>query len=123
MSASYVTTDSARKPPAICLLLGCVISMEIWLRVLHPLGLSAMLPDLEDELGQWWLRCRSMLGKGLRPGFDALVLLVCWTVWKERNCCTFRGEALSAVAMTRQRLLEANEWLDAGYSSLASLAL
>ena len=48
MSASYVT--SARKPPTIYLLLGCLISREIWLRVLHPLGLSAMLPDLEDEL-------------------------------------------------------------------------
>jgi len=103
MSASYVT--SARKPPTIYLLLGCLISREIWLRVLHPLGLSAMLPDLEDELGQWWLRCRSMLGKGLLPGFDTLVLLDCWTVCKGRNCCTFRGEALSAVAITRQLLL------------------
>ncbi|KAG0538681.1 hypothetical protein BDA96_03G257500 [Sorghum bicolor] len=66
MSAPYVT--SARKPPAINLLLGCVISREIWFRVLHLLGLSAMLPDLEDELGRWWLRCRSMLGIGKADG-------------------------------------------------------
>lgn len=81
-----------------------------------------MVPELADDIGEWWLQCRRLLGNGLRPGFDTLVLLVCWTLWKEWNCQTFRGIVLTKSAIARQLVQEGNEWLDAGYCSLASLA-
>jgi hypothetical protein len=56
----------------------------------------------------------------VRPSFDTIVLLAAWKLWKERNNRTFRQQAASAPEVFLRLKQEANEWLLAGYNSLAS---
>jgi hypothetical protein len=76
------------------LLLGCVVARQIWFLLLSPAGLQALVPDNNARLTDWWLQGRRTVCKEARRPFDALVLLVAWSVWKERNNTTFlRGSS------------------------------
>jgi hypothetical protein len=39
---------------------------------------------------------RKLVAKHVRKGFDSLVFLVGWRLWKERNVRTFTGDATNA---------------------------
>nr|TKW35837.1 hypothetical protein SEVIR_2G401500v2 [Setaria viridis] len=41
-----------------------------------------------------WIQARSLWNGAKRKGFDSLVALVTWEVWKERTARIFRGERL-----------------------------
>ena len=47
----------------------------------------------------WWSTSRKWLPKELRRGFDSLLLLVGWLLWKERNARTFNRVASSPVQL------------------------
>jgi hypothetical protein len=48
-----------------------------------------------------------MVPRGSRKGFDSLVMLTCWMLWKERNALTFKNEATDARELCLQILQEA----------------
>jgi hypothetical protein len=51
------------------------------------------MADLEEgDPIEWWLHRRLILSSEQCRGFDSLVLLVSWEVWKERNARIFRNE-------------------------------
>jgi hypothetical protein len=79
------------------LFVGCVFSREVWYKLLEPLGLSSLMPMDEPDLGQWWISQRGRLDRASRPLFDTLVLLIAWTVWKERNNRVFGRRASSVM--------------------------
>jgi hypothetical protein len=54
------------------LLHGCVFAVEIWHRLLSPLDMGHLLAS----------------GSGQRRGFDSLLLLASWCIWKERIECS-----------------------------------
>jgi len=63
------------------LLSGCVVTKEIWFRVLQPVGLQQLMADLgEGDPIEWWLHRRLLLSSEQHRGFDSLVLLVSWEV-------------------------------------------
>jgi hypothetical protein len=66
---------------------------------------------------------REQLQAEVRPSFDSMVLLVTWTLWKERNARVFRRRASAAPAMAKEMLMEAELWCDAGFRSLAAFAM
>ena len=47
------------------------------------------------------------------------VLLVSWTLWKERNSRTFQGVASRIEIIYKAMVEEAEDWVQAGFSSLA----
>jgi hypothetical protein len=49
------------------LLLGCVFSRQIWHALLEPIRLLALLPDGEQELGEWWMQQRGRIDRASRP--------------------------------------------------------
>lgn len=104
------------------ILLGCVISPEVWDRLLSRLGLMALVPHGDIDIFLWWSWARRRVPCASRKGFDSLVMLICWTHWKERNARTFRNEASSARELSLQIIQEAALWVWAGFASLLSLS-
>ena len=37
----------------------------------------------------WWLDARKRFLKHSPKGFDSFVMLICWTLWKQRNARVF----------------------------------
>jgi hypothetical protein len=69
----------------------------------------------------WWLRVRKVLPKTLRRGFDSLVFLIGWNLWKERNSRTFNKVPTSAPGLVESLFQEAATWVSAGCSHLGVL--
>lgn len=103
------------------ILLGCVFSRMIWDRVLSLIGLSTLVAHGNVDVFSWWSEARSRVPRASRKGFDSLVMLVCWSLWKERNARTFRNEASSASDLCDRIREEAALWVQAGLRSLLSL--
>ena len=72
------------------LLTNCPFSREVWFKVLHKVGWERVMPNTHTySLASWWSEARKELPKVDRCGFDSLVILVSWLLWKERNDRTF----------------------------------
>ena len=39
----------------------------------------------------WWEKSAEVVGKPLSGGFNSLVILGAWSIWKHRNRCVFDG--------------------------------
>jgi hypothetical protein len=66
-----------------------------------------------------------MVEKPRRKGFDSLVVLIWWLIWKERNARIF---SVGHVALQPAQLVQAirdegSQWVAAGYVSLRDLLL
>jgi hypothetical protein len=48
---------------------GCVFAREVWFRVLTPLDLGRIAPQLGTSLVDWWLKSRGQLGQEHRKRF------------------------------------------------------
>ena len=59
--------------------------------------------------------------KFFRRGFDSYVLLVGWSLWKERNARTFQARATYAQRLAALIKDEAGVWCEAGNGHLATL--
>ncbi|WVZ86585.1 hypothetical protein U9M48_033340 [Paspalum notatum var. saurae] len=73
------------------LLSGCVLSREVWAWLLRELKLNVLPPTSSSRFCSWWKRTATSLEKSLRKGFNSLVILVSWELWKHRNACVFDG--------------------------------
>lgn len=56
-----------------------------------------------------------------RPAFDSLLLLISWTLWKERNGRTFHGVASRLEIIYKAVVEEAEDWIQAGFSTLEAV--
>jgi hypothetical protein len=72
------------------LFLRCTYAKELWFKLLDPVGLTTLVPEQDDNLGEWWLRQRRRLYRTARSSFDILIMLVAWSRWKERYDRTFQ---------------------------------
>lgn len=76
----------------------------------YPVTSCIQLCDNPSFLQDWWPLSRVCLSKHLRPGFDSLILLVSWQLWKERNSRVF-DSVLSLVSEVLQSILsEGHLW-------------
>jgi hypothetical protein len=105
------------------LLLSCVSSREVWARCLHACYLQQLQPGVEEELGPWWLRCRKRIDKVLRKGFDTLVVLVWWQIWRERTARVFNDKhvTVQSAQLVQGIRDEGSQWVAVGYVSLRHL--
>lgn len=67
------------------LFLGCIVARELWFRLLAPVGLDALVPEHRDDITTWWLGQHLRIDFAAKPAFDTLMLLLCWSIWKEQN--------------------------------------
>jgi hypothetical protein len=72
------------------LLSTCVLSREVWTWILRELRLDKVKPPCpSSRFRSWWSQAAASLDKDLRKGFNTLVILVTWILWKHRNVCVF----------------------------------
>ncbi|WVZ52503.1 LOW QUALITY PROTEIN: hypothetical protein U9M48_003556 [Paspalum notatum var. saurae] len=101
----------------------CVLAREVWTVVLQKLNQVMRPPDSGSRLNSWWCRTVSSLPKELRKGFNSLVLLVSWELWKHRNACVFEKVRLDAQAVMHSLAAEGHLWCLAGSSALHDLVV
>jgi len=101
------------------LLASCVFTREIWHRLLARVGFQHLCPSDESVLLDWWQQERMRVPESFRRGFDSLVLLVSWEVWKERNRRTFDSSCKTPTELVSLIRHEANDWIAVGFRSLA----
>ena len=99
--------------------LGCVFARQTWHGVLSRCGLEAATPNQNDKLIDWWPAERHRLHGLARKGFDSLVLLTVWILWKERNARVFEHRHASVAAVCQQINEEVGLWKLSGAVGLA----
>lgn len=68
----------------------------------------------DADTATWWLRAREAAPKQLRKDFDAVVILVHWRLWKERNSRIFDGVSMDTAAVLDRIIDELRTWRHAG---------
>jgi hypothetical protein len=67
--------------------------------LLQPVGLLQLAPQPMGGVFQdWWCASSSHVQEQLRKGFNSLVMLGVWVIWKQRNSCVFNGATPSVPA-------------------------
>jgi hypothetical protein len=55
-------------------------------------GLAALSPGFDEiNFDSWWSRSAERIHEDARKGFNSLVILGAWSVWRHRNECVFNG--------------------------------
>jgi len=105
------------------LLLSCPFSRAVWFQVLRRLGYERLLQQAQsDYILDWWAHARKLIPKVWRRGFDSLVVLICWLLWKERNDRTFNRRSHTVDDVVRRVFDEIITWSQAGFRQLELFA-
>ena len=113
------------REPESCdhLLFRCPFAREVWQQVLAKVG--RQIPPADDchGLPDWWLRYRAGWPSALLRGADTLFGLVCWSIWKQRNACCFRGEQASVASVLLAIRDTAELWILGEATGLGAVGL
>jgi hypothetical protein len=101
---------------------GCSFARHFWFELLRSFGLQDFSPgqDIED-FDHWWCSNSARLGGLSKKGFDSLVALGAWMLWKHRNGVVFNGSHPNLVVAIRLAREEALLWSLAGAKGFSYL--
>ncbi|CAM0872787.1 unnamed protein product [Alopecurus aequalis] len=100
---------------------GCVFAKEVWHILLRRCCLQAHMPVADAKLIDWWPDERRRVPKPQRKGFDSLVLLTVWMLWKERNARVFQRAAELVPSLCRRIANEIDLWRLSGAVGLGEI--
>jgi hypothetical protein len=94
----------------------CVYTRQVWFGCLQRLELDLDTPQVAEPWQDWWLRVRAVIRTRERRGFDALVILVSWILWRQRNARCFQNvnKQYSVQGLIEQILKDWRQWQRAG---------
>jgi hypothetical protein len=85
----------------------CPYAKMVWFGCLRRVGSQLPEPQENTNLERWWTEARKRLRKEERRGFDTFVLLIAWTLWKQRNARVFGNlESQLSTEQIIDRILE-----------------
>jgi hypothetical protein len=130
--ASVVCLVETKAPPKVKLFFWLALHRRLWTaarRKRHHLQdddacvlcdqvPETLVPEQDDNLGEWWLRQRRRLDRTARSSFDTLILLVAWSLWEERNEHTFQRMSRTHQEIFNSVVAEAEDWVAAGFNTL-----
>jgi hypothetical protein len=104
------------------LLVDCVFAREVWFRIMSKVGLQGCAPGPNDVVFQeWWKSAERVMPNCKKKGFNSLVMLVAWWLWKHRNACVF-DKASPDISRIIQHIQEdATLWCLAGAARLRAV--
>uniref|UniRef100_A0A0E0DT58 Reverse transcriptase domain-containing protein n=1 Tax=Oryza meridionalis TaxID=40149 RepID=A0A0E0DT58_9ORYZ len=73
------------------ILIGCPESLQLWWTVLSSLRLPQCFPSGDVSFHEWQCSCRLKVRREHCRGFDTIVTLGAWSIWKERNNRVFNN--------------------------------
>jgi hypothetical protein len=106
---------SMTSPPTTCSPLVCTPAR---------FGTASFARSASTPLPRWLVLPGALVAArpdSFRRGFDSLLLLVSWEVWKERNRRTFDSASSTPSQLLQLIRDEGNSWIAAGFRSLAPL--
>jgi hypothetical protein len=99
-----------------------VFAREVWARLLSIVGLQHVSLNRDDEIFQeWWRVAEGRVPAVVKKGFNSLVALGAWRIWKHRNNCVFDGASPSVSRVLQEISDEVGHWCLAGVSELRAL--
>jgi hypothetical protein len=73
-------------------LTNCVFARQFWHNILAPIRLSTVVPKRRDIcFAEWWRKALAKIPKSKIKGFNSVVILGAWSLWKHRHMCIFDG--------------------------------
>lgn len=70
------------------LLVSCLFSCQFWFFFLSRMGLALLAPQPEaTSFLDWWSSSSSSMRSSIQKGFNSLIILGAWTLWRHRNEC------------------------------------
>ena len=108
---------------ALHLFIDCPFSKQVWTAEAGWAGCPSLSPNSWSEISDlklWFCRLLTVQQKQ-RHGVGTLVLLISWSIWKERNNRIFRKEELSTPRFISLLRDELRMWIFAGAKHLDSL--
>lgn len=93
------------------LFINCAVSSLIWGSVLVWAGLSQVVPTLNQQsLRSWWRQSRDLILGEEHKRFNSVVMLVTWSIWRERNRRVFENSYKTLEQIVVQIKQEAKDW-------------
>jgi hypothetical protein len=73
------------------IVVACAFTRDVWFRTLSRLGLQHLTPTSNATMFQdcWGEAERNVTKQKKKKGFNSIVSLVAWKIWKHRNVCVF----------------------------------
>jgi len=106
------------------ILTSCVFARQFWFSILDPLNLSGLISTRHsNSFAEWWRKSWRKVRKQDKKGFNSLVILGAWILWKHRNSCVFDGSAPNLQAALQSFKDESHLWQVRGARALLPWAL
>ena len=67
----------------------CVYARQVWYKCFGTTGVPAPIPQAADWLEDWWIYVTGLCWPQERKWLVSLVILVVWSLWKQRNTKVF----------------------------------
>jgi len=111
--AAYPLYDQVEET-ADHLLVACVFSRQVWFTALQTYNPQTLAPLNDLFFFDWWMATSTRVDGLVKKGFDSILVLGAWTIWKHRNHCVFNGitrDVSCVVSVIREDL---RQWSFAG---------
>ena len=66
-------------------------NLDLWVSLSFNSSLPQLAWDLFLVLQDWWRESEDRVPQPQKKGFNSLVILVAWQIWKHRNTCVFEA--------------------------------
>lgn len=101
----------------------CVFPRDFWFRILSQFDFQHCAPSRhERSFAEWWRKSLKKVQKVRRKGFNSLITMGAWLLWKHRNACVFEGSSPNLNTLYQAFKVEHHWWCLAGTRSLLSLS-